>query len=384
MKLTQSLTRFGSCLDRPLDDSGAVTSLADTRFWASLVLIVLSACSFAHDPLFFSEKVGFEYGCGVLSLMLSFVVLSALFWDILLFGKPNGANLLLQVVMIAPFSLFMSRAFVKMPAKEDPNTLWSAVWKGVQTIDKDYLGFSNAVHGFMPAWATDVFSHWSVALVLLFVVVALCFKRNDCRIGLLFTAMLTGVVGVVAEGVSWQFVTGLLLLIGALALMYNPCEERCFYAAWIGEFGQEKVGELELGLISVIMEETYRRGRLSEAEYRMLVESRLQRTRSANADIRQIEARLRAFLLNERRFVRLTADSSGQYMTIDPRLLEYRTLWTALAIWPRNVVVVFLGVIWLISPLDLIPDALPFIGSLDDALVAVLTMKCATTTRRIQ
>lgn len=365
-------------LEKPVDESSGVVTIASWRFWACLILVVLSTCTLAHDPLFYSVRQGFRYGCGVLCIMLSYIALSALFWDLMLFGKPQRTNLFLQVVSFVPFTLFTSRTFVQPPTEEGPKTLIGSVWSAIQHIDKDYLGVSDMIGQFIPSWAMEVFSHWPVTLVLLFVVVALCFKSEKYKVGFLFCAFFAGFAGALAVSVSWQFILGTVLLTGALALMFRPCAEQRFYDNWIGELGLDPVPEVALDVVALIMGEAYNRGRLSEVEYKTLVESRLAHAGIVRKeDIAKVSEALRRFLVTEKRFIRLVGDSAGTYLTIDPRLLRRCTGYAAvLTICPRIAIVALLGFVWLISPFDIVPDALPFIGVLDDVAVGILSMKC--------
>lgn len=370
-------------LERPVDESSGVVTIASWRFWACLILVVLSACTLAHDPLFFSVRQGFRYGCGVLCIMLSYIALSALFWDLMLFGKPQRANLFLQVVSFIPFTLFTARTFVQPPVKEEAKTLIGSLKTALLHIDKNYLGVSDMVEDILPSWVTEIFSHWPVALVLLFVVVALCFKSEKYKVGFLFCAFFVGFAGALSASVSWQFILGTVLLIGALALMHYPCAEQRFYDNWIGELGMDPVPEVALDVVALIMGEAYNRGRLSEVEYRTLVESRLARAGIVRKeDIDKVSDVLRRFLLTEKRFIRLVWDSAGTYLTVDPRLLRRCTGYAAtLTICLRIAIVAVLGFIWLVSPFDIVPDALPFVGVLDDVAVGILSMKCIGSAR---
>lgn len=380
--MSDMIVKLRQYLDKPLTESRTITSIASLQFWICFGLIVLSACTFARDPLFFDEKFGFKYGCGVLSIMVSYIVLSALFWELMLFGKSKGANLFLQCAIMIPFTLFMSRAFLPPPQEKQSQTLLDVVWGSIQKIDQDYLGVSDVIQKILPSWVLDVFSHWSITMVLLFVVIALCFKKKECKIGLLFTSFLVGVAGAVSTAASWQFVLGMLLLVAVFVLMYNPVEEQLFYHEWMRNLSREPIDETTLDFISTIMSETYKRGRLSDTEYRSLLGARPQCVGLSSEDLSGVCGKLRELLLVQKEFICITADSSGNYLTISPKLLNHNTWMNALSIYPRMVIVSLIGLIWLISPLDIVPDALPFIGQLDDVVIAILSMKCVSTSSR--
>ena len=49
---------------------------------------------------------------------------------------------------------------------------------------------------------------------------------------------------------------------------------------------------------------------------------------------------------------------------------------------PRLLFALFFALLWIVSPVDLIPDAIPFFGTLDDAAVAILAaLSCGRTLR---
>lgn len=369
-------------LDKSISGPRGVPSGRSWRFWACMSGLMVATCILARDPLFFDERNGFQYGCGILCIMLSYIALSDLFWDLLLFGKPKGANLILHWISLVPFALFTARVFAK-PQVNENITPMSVAWKAVKTIDEDYLGISNAIKEFLPVWITDVFSHWSIALMLVFVALALCFKKKECKIGLLFSAFFVALCGALTLQVSWQFIVGTLILVAALSLMYNPYAEQCFYYNIVNELSREAIGVTELDVVTKVMGEAYKRGRLSENEFRDLVQARLARSEFRSAKDAQ-SAIVTHFLqlLRVHDFIRLIGDSSGTYLIVNPRLLSYNSLMNALTVYPRNVIVAMIGIIWVISPLDIIPDAFPFVGVLDDTAIALLTMKNILTSQR--
>ena len=377
MNIILSVKQF---LDMSVAGGKGVQSVRNWRFWACLSAMMVSVCVLAGDPLFFNERSGFQYGSGVLCIVVSYLVLSALFWDLLLFGKPNGANLFLQWVALLPFTFFMARTFTK-PTGEEESTVLGAAWEGIKFIEGK-IGFSKAVGNVMPDWITDIFSRWPVAMVLLFIVVALCFKKRNCKIGLLFAALLVGLAGCFSNPVSWQFIIGTLALVSAFVLMYNPYDERCFYYNWVSELSMEPVNSVELDVISKIMGEAYKRGRLSYDEVGELILSRLPDVRCEEGALHANARRLVDRLLRRYNFVSLVGDSSGVYLTVNPRLLTYNSLMFALAIYPRRLIVAMVGIVWLVCPLDIVPDAIPFFGMLDDAAIAILSAKSIMTSHK--
>ena len=62
--------------------------------------------------------------------------------------------------------------------------------------------------------------------------------------------------------------------------------------------------------------------------------------------------------------------------------LAYNSLMSALAIYPRKLIVAMVGIVWLVCPLDIVPDSIPFFGMLDDAAIAILSAKSIMTSHK--
>lgn len=371
-------------LDMKVDSAKGIVSICNWRFWTCLLALIVSACALARDPMFFDIRVGFRFGSGILCIVVSYLVLSALFWELLLFGKPRGANLFLQWAALVPFSLFVGRIFAKptVAPGEGGQTILGVAWDCVKFAEREIIGLSNIIGKILPDWVMDIFSHWSIAMVLVFVVAALCFRKRSCKVGLLFAAFLVGIAGALSVHSSWQLIVGALALVTAFAMMFNPYDEQCFYCNWINELSREPVNSVELDVVSKVMSEMYKRGRLTYEEVGELIMSRLSGIKCEDDAVRSGARKFVNRLLRLYNFVSLTGDSTGVYLTVNPRLLSYNTLMYALAIYPRRLIVAMIGIVWLVSPLDIVPDAIPFFGVLDDAAIAILSAKSIMTSRR--
>ena len=60
-------------------------------------------------------------------------------------------------------------------------------------------------------------------------------------------------------------------------------------------------------------------------------------------------------------------------LTPAPSLFVSDSLLTMLAVWPRVALTVVVALLWLVLPIDGIPDAIPYVGMLDDAFVAIIS-----------
>jgi len=41
-------------------------------------------------------------------------------------------------------------------------------------------------------------------------------------------------------------------------------------------------------------------------------------------------------------------------------------------VWIRKIILTTVAVVWLISPIDLLPDSVPVLGAIDDALITLV------------
>ncbi|MBO5762422.1 MAG: DUF1232 domain-containing protein [Lentisphaeria bacterium] len=64
-------------------------------------------------------------------------------------------------------------------------------------------------------------------------------------------------------------------------------------------------------------------------------------------------------------------DNAGPALTAHRNILRQENLLAAASMVPRAVFAVTLAVIWALIPVDLIPDVIPFLGTLDDVAIAL-------------
>ena len=87
-------------------------------------------------------------------------------------------------------------------------------------------------------------------------------------------------------------------------------------------------------------------------------------------------------MYDEQRLIELRGNRGGTFLTPCPELGVENTLLRGVAEVPRLLFALFFALLWIVSPVDLIPDAIPFFGTLDDAAVAILAaLSCGRTLR---
>jgi hypothetical protein len=77
-------------------------------------------------------------------------------------------------------------------------------------------------------------------------------------------------------------------------------------------------------------------------------------------------------LVYEHGILCLLGSSEGLSLAPSPRLNVQESFFSQLGVWPRNVVLALIALVWLLLPLDALPDTVPFVGLLDDAVILML------------
>ena len=88
-------------------------------------------------------------------------------------------------------------------------------------------------------------------------------------------------------------------------------------------------------------------------------------------EINQIAAEVSRKMIHGFNLVNIQQSSTGSFMYPNRQLYIYDSTLRGIAVWPRALAVLFFAIIWFIIPIDIIPDAIPFVGTIDDVLAGV-------------
>jgi hypothetical protein len=77
-------------------------------------------------------------------------------------------------------------------------------------------------------------------------------------------------------------------------------------------------------------------------------------------------------LVREHRILELRGDERGFFLMPYEGLFKIESLFDEISVWIRKIIITGIAIIWLISPIDLFPDSIPFLGAIDDALIALV------------
>ena len=343
----------------------------DWRFYLTALLLFGSMLCLMRDKFFLVDGE-FVYRQGAVVLLLALVIHSAFAWETPIFGKPAGANLLLQVFALAPFALLIVRLCAADGASSQELTRILPSDRMLKLLCKTLY----ALYDLVPAWLAELFRNWRVTLLFLLVLGVLCLRRVVLRTAAIVLVLLLLFICQINRpgGMAWML-CGTVLLGAALVFMFCRYDRVAYYENVLVRIRRGgEIGEEELRTILTVMAQLESGERISNDRFRQIVKSAYSAGRRyADGEIDLISGELAKRLIMTHALVTLRNDANGVFMYPDPLLFFYGdNLLTAVATLPRIVFVGAFALLWVMMPFDLIPDALPFIGTLDDLAVTIL------------
>lgn len=347
-----------------------VSGFRSWRFWVVLALYLVGFLLFARDPFFWRGGV-FSYQQGMVTLLLAFVITASLCWEMMLFGPPRGANLLLQFAMCLPAFLFLARITASPSAPPPDVGVVSVALTGVfRFLQLDKL------LSYIPFWIRDLFANWQVTLFFMVVMAALSFRKLGIRLSLLFLLVAGGLFSVFAGPVapSGYLIGGLLCVAAGMALQFSRCERTVYYENIVDRLAAAPCDEAALRCMLRIAVQGREDGRVSEEGVRRIVKSEYAALGDFSpAELRGMAAEITGRILGEYRIMRINGGGDGLFLVPEEELCRCEALLGGLAVWPRVFFTLGVAIIWVMLPVDLIPDSVPFLGALDDATVTILS-----------
>ncbi len=341
------------------------------RFWAVLVFYLGGFLCLVRDPFFQNGGV-FSYQQGMVTLLLAFVIVAALCWEMMLFGPPRGANLLLQFVMCLPAFLFIARIVSSPSAPVEDGSMLSAVIDGVANIGRS-VGVARLLD-WIPYWICDLFRNWQVTMFFMVMLLALSFRKLGMRVALLVLLIAVELFAVFDKGgATFRFlIAGMLCLFAGMALQFCRWERMTYYENVVARLTVAPIEEAGLRAILRIAAQGREDARVSEEAVSRIVAGEYGLS-GKSPELHQAVSNLTARILYEYRIMHLSGNDSGTFLVPDERLCCCETLLGGLAVWPRVILVTLIALVWVLLPIDLVPDAIPVFGVLDDVAVTILS-----------
>ena len=341
--------------------------------WSGKWLVVACAYLFAvgfmaHDP-WFGDRY-FAWNQGVIVMLLSFIVVSTMCFEWHLMGRTEGINVILQFLLIFPFSLFLGR-IIGRPWSYSGN---QGLLGEAASFIKDALNTSG-ISGLIPRPIQELFSSPGLAVFLVFICAALSFgSRKSTRIGLLITAIIIPFASALsyAPRPSPGFYVGVMLMLFGTGLQFLDVSR---YVCDVNILTRLKHvdDEAERKCSIRIAKRAFEEGRVTEQTALEIVRRCYTEQHGFEPDSVPLIARsLCHRLVHEHGLLSVHLSSDGLFLAPAKNLYIYDSLLAEVALWPRSIILGSIAVIWWLSPLDIIPDAVPFVGTVDDFLIMLL------------
>ncbi len=362
------LKDFTDYMLEPHRPTNGITGLNSIRFYLVFVLYSASFLVLMRDPFFFQYGV-FTYSQGIVPLLLAYLVVATICWELSFFGKSSGVNLLLHVLMIAPIALVMARICVGASSESKP------FLKSVMDfVGKQEFGILGSLNDMIPQWMMDIFCNWKISVFFVLFVGSQCLKRLAFRLSMMVTMFIIPIFSTLQSGADMRFFAlGGVLLLAGMSLQFCRYDSIIYFENVATKLrgGGDKTMLLT---IMKVMVQLHERERLSDVNLIHLVRTEYEKVGDfSEADHRLIAAKLTQMMMYEYNLVRVRNDADGPYIVATEALYRNNGLLTELTLFPKIAVMLVIAIIWVLLPIDAIPDATPIIGTLDDVLVTMVT-----------
>lgn len=367
-----SLLRRAGELPAPEARAG-VAGLWDWRWPLAAALQLLAVGLLASDPFFGLDH--FRWGQGVAALLAAWVLVATVALDWRLLGRPAGINLVLHGLLLFPVSLLMGRllgpASVPRPAE---GLLGQTLDLARQAADQSLTLLPDALATLLRLAGELVTAPGAVAFLLL-AGLAFGLRRRRWAAGLLGCALAfaLAVAAASTQPPPLAFWGGVACLAAALALQANDHrrlarQERLLQRLAGCDDAAERQAAISAGLWA-LEQGRLEQGRLAEFARQAWPERGQDPAQALNLSQALAWRLVRVWAVLE-----VVVDQRGPALVPAPALLQEGGGLGLLAILPRLLVLGLGALLYIMLPFDLVPDAVPILGVLDDAALLSLVL----------
>lgn len=367
-----SLSTVRAVLEGTRTFAGHVVSPAHaplTLQCVSLLCYFIAARLMMLDPWFTGEF--FYWNQSSILLLLGILMVMAMAFEWHLLGVSRGFNLVVQVTLTYPFMIFLAR-LIGRPWNYSGNT--SVAGQAV-TILTSALDFFTGLLNMIPTWITDAFKSPGTMLVLLFFcfITSIC-KTTSTRIAGVVAMLLVPVAVTFSNSTmpSRWFVLGAVLMGFGAVLQYRDVHKYYREKTILERFRNLK-DEVARRASLRLVRRAWADGRISEGVAEGLVRQAYEDVPGLeSADIRDTTRSLVTDLVTTYGVLDIRHNKDGIFL-VPPAHAELDDDALAQAArFPRVTIVFVLAVLWVCMPFDMLPDAIPLVGALDD--VAIMSL----------
>lgn len=344
-----------------------ITGLRDIKFWLVAACYAAAFFLMLKDP-FFGDTY-FSYKQGIVTLILAFIIVAALSWELCILGEAKGANFILQLLLCMPFAIFIARITSTSSVPPNmPDTLLS--W--VKEAGHFALSMSG-LYDLVPDWLKDIFANWRAIIFLILVMFILSFKKLEIKIGGLVLTLLAAFLWALVQSPSIYLLPGAILLFAGTGLQYCRYDKIVIYRNIYERLRESAIDESEIRTCFRIARAAVEEGKVSEEKVKAIVKSEYSNNTFYNtAELKCIATEITRRLVYEYSILQLHGGPEGICLLINPGLRDFNMMLGYIAKIPKMLFAGMIVIGWVLMPYDIIPDAIPLAGALDDMVVTII------------
>jgi len=347
---------------------GASPPAALGRQLLVIVLYLAAARLMMLDPWFTGDS--FTWRQSSVIVLLGLMLVSAIAFEWHLLGVSKGLNLVGQIVLAYPFTLFVARLLGRAWNDGGSGGALAILFAAVRTA-----GGALGVNGFIPTWIADAFASPGTALVLLALCVVTSVGGNAAtRMGLTSALFLIPLAVAFSQPPvpSLPFIGGLATMLFGMFLQFHDVEKYHRDLEILRRL-RHVTDEQERRCCLRLVTRTWSDGRLGEQTAEGIVRQTYEHVPGVDAaGVREITRSITHDLVTTHGLLQVRHDSEGIFLVPPPALEFEADVLEQIARLPRMVIVFLLASCWVLMPFDLFPDAIPLIGAVDDVIVMTL------------
>lgn len=339
-----------------------IYGFGDIKWMLTACLYLASFFLFMRDQWYGTDY--FEWHQGAIVLVLSFCTIASISWESLLLGPVRGVNLILHLLLMAPFSLFLG-GIIGRPTPRDGGG-W--VSETISFLTKS-TGIAK-IYDLIPGWLQDLFSQPSLLIIIALLALALNCRSIKAKIGLLATLFIVPLASIFypdsQHSAGW-FLSGTVAMCIGIAMQFFRYDKAYNEEKILSRLARQNISdEKEWETTLRIMKSAHDNGFITMDNI-LSISRRIYPESGKNATIVLCKT-----LVDEHRLLETRGSIRDMYFIPSQPIGEDENLLADIAVWPRRLVLSAIAVLWVLSPIDAVPDAIPLLGALDDATILLL------------
>ncbi|MBO4632151.1 MAG: hypothetical protein J5858_09535, partial [Lentisphaeria bacterium] len=352
MKKMFALNRIWSYFSGYAQDGHGVTSLSFGRFMTVLFLYAGAFVTLATDS-FFQDNGIFVYRQGIITIFFAFVVTASLNWEMLLFGRASGGNMFLQFLQIPPLTLLLAR-LTAFPSTPSHQPLIKKLFQFLQDTDKELFNLTSMI----PDWLTDLFSNWRISLCFILVLLILSFRSVRLKLGMLISVFAVLIASAAANRPSICLIGGFILLAAGYTFQFCRYDRVIFFENAVRRIARSGTCDsMQTSVLLSILSVFYESGRVSRQQLLQLVQSVYAENHPLSGnDLQLITGEIVRRMVYQYDLAKVISTGEGEFLIPNSRLFRYDNLLGMAAVAPRIVLTLVFGILWILIPVDLVPD----------------------------